>query len=115
MLNQSELEKTGERIRQEREKLNLSREKLSKLIGISAYHIGQIERGERNMSVTTLIEISRTFHVSLDYIVFGKVETEKKENETEINEIVDLLKRCSDKEVMLISDITKLILPHLKK
>ena len=38
------LEEIGLRIRKEREKLGLTREKFAELIGLSPYYIGQIER-----------------------------------------------------------------------
>ena len=37
----------GRRIREERQKLNLTQEKLSESINVSTTYIGQIERGER--------------------------------------------------------------------
>ncbi|HCJ56810.1 MAG TPA: XRE family transcriptional regulator, partial [Clostridiaceae bacterium] len=44
----------GERIRKEREKLALTREKLAEIIDLSPLYIGQLERGERQMSLNTL-------------------------------------------------------------
>ena len=62
----------GNRIRLAREEIGFSRESLSELADITPYYLGQIERGERNMSVKTLIKISSGLKVSLDYLVYGK-------------------------------------------
>ena len=44
----------GERIRSIRESYNMSREKFSEIIDISEVFLGQIERGERSLSIKTL-------------------------------------------------------------
>src|SRR5699024_12670580 len=67
----------GKRIRTQREKLGLSRDNLAKIVNLSTYYIGQIERGERNMSIQTLYNISESLNISMDYIVKGKVKYTK--------------------------------------
>lgn len=62
----------GNRIRLAREELGITRENLSELVDITPYYLGQIERGERNMSVKTLIKISGSLKISIDYLVYGK-------------------------------------------
>ena len=47
----------GDKIRIEREKFGISREKFSELLNLSPFFVGQIERGERKMSISTLINI----------------------------------------------------------
>ncbi len=42
-----DLRAIGNKIRLEREMLNLSREKLAEITELSPFYIGQIERGER--------------------------------------------------------------------
>ena len=49
--------KVGERIRQIREGLNMNREKFSEMVDISSVFLGQIERGERSLSIKTLSKI----------------------------------------------------------
>ena len=65
----------GTRIRREREKLGLSREKFAEIVGLSTYYIGQIERGDRNMSLETLFRISESLNVSTDYILKGDLHS----------------------------------------
>jgi len=68
----------GERIRQARLAVGLSREKLSEIIGISALFLGYIECGQRGMSISTLQKLCKTLNVSADYILLGKVLNEDK-------------------------------------
>ncbi len=69
----------GERIRQARTSLGLSREKLSEMLNISALFLGFIECGQRGMSISTLMNISRVLNVSTDYILTGKIPLEPKQ------------------------------------
>ena len=118
----------GARIRFEREKLGLSRETLAEIIDLSPFYIGQIERDERNMSIDTLIKVSDSLNISTDYILRGYdqyiqdilIQEAYKNNyiddmNTEIKDLLDILSGASKKKIKLITDISKLILPHLIK
>lgn len=61
----------GNRIRTIRETMSLTREQFSELIDISSSFLSQIERGEKSMSVETLMIISSKTGYSCDYILFG--------------------------------------------
>ena len=74
MQNNVDYVKVGNRIRIKRENFNMSRQSLAELLYLSPYFIGQIERGERKMSIDTLINLSECLHISLDYLIFGKKE-----------------------------------------
>ncbi len=52
-------------IREIREKQDLSQEKLSKLSGVSASHIGYIENGEREPTISVLCKIARALKVDI--------------------------------------------------
>ena len=49
----------GKEIKKRRIDIGISREELSKRSGYSLSFIGYIERGERNLSIKTLLEISK--------------------------------------------------------
>lgn len=127
------LKDVGNRIRAERELLNLSRESLAELSELSPFYIGQIERGERRMSLNTLVVFTNIFNTSVDYLLFGHnlpskdFEAEelhlmyKSINEDladykadDLKDLLTLLSRCSDKEIRLIKDIVTLLLPYIK-
>lgn len=67
--------KLGDRIREERSKLKLSQSQLAEEIDISDSYMGYIERGERGLSLDTLIKLSNRFGVSVDYLLQDSVET----------------------------------------
>ncbi|HHY91222.1 MAG TPA: helix-turn-helix domain-containing protein [Clostridiales bacterium] len=117
----------GQRIRKEREKFGLSREELAEIVGLSDYYIGQLERGERQMSLSALVKIANCFHISLDYLIFGKnvpyeydavrenCNMYETGNESQAREIAQLLNKCSSKELKLFEQLIKIILPYLDK
>ena len=69
---------TGERILELRRSQGLSREKLAEMADISVQFLADIEKGRKNMTVTTLRKIARALMVTTDYLVNG---TEEQENE----------------------------------
>ena len=118
----------GVRIRFEREKHGLSRETFAEIIDLSPFYIGQIERGERNMSIDTLIKVSDSLNISTDFILKGydqyiqdiSIQEAFKSNYTaevdsEIKELLEVLSGASKKKIKLITDISKIIIPHLIK
>lgn len=100
----------GERIGQERKKLNLGRDKLAELVGVTPYYMGQIERGDRNMSLNTLDKISDCLHVTIGYLIDGKEKTP-----VDLNELQELINKCSQNEITLFTDVLKAAMPHLHK
>jgi len=77
----------GERIRKIREDLHMSREIFSEKIDISEVFLGQIERGERLLSIKTLSSIVSYTGASADYILFG--DTKDLNTKKKINRILD--------------------------
>lgn len=114
----------GQKIREEREKLGLSRKEFAEIIGLSDYYVGQLERGERRMSLPVLVKISNCLHTSLDCLIFEETSNAyyahdarssyscDNNNNIEIN---SLLNKCSPKELELIKKLIKTILPYLQK
>ena len=62
----------GERLRGLRESMRMTREEFSEKIDITDSFLGQIERGERSLSVKTLKKVVRYTGTSADYLLFGK-------------------------------------------
>ena len=61
----------GQRLRGLREESELTQERLADDLGISANHEGKIERGSRTPSIDLIMEMSRYFSVSIDYLLWG--------------------------------------------
>lgn len=69
-------EMLGKRIREERLKLNLTQEKLAEDVELTTAYIGQIERGERNLTLENLIKVANRLGVSVDYLLSDSIVPE---------------------------------------
>jgi len=58
--------KLGIRVRQLREKADLSQEKLAELAKVHRTYISTIERGQQNISLTVLIRLADALDTGLD-------------------------------------------------
>lgn len=117
----------GKRIRKERNKLNLTREEFAEIVGLSDFYVGQLERGERQMSLPAMVNIACCLHISLDYLIFGQTEhgysyikdahtsygTLNADRDAVMNELLELLSKCSLKELEMICKLIKTILPYI--
>lgn len=66
------IKEIGNRIRVRRDHIGLSREDLAQLTAISVRQLADIELGNTNMSIKSLIKLVEVLHVSADYILFGQ-------------------------------------------
>lgn len=90
----------GERIRSIREELKMNRERFSEMIDVSDVFLGQIERGERSLSLKTLYRIVSYTGVSTDFILFGDAK-----NNSIINKINRILNKCSNSNIEYIYEL----------
>lgn len=95
----------GQRLRQQRNRLHLTREQFAELADIGAGYYGQIEVGTSQMSIDTLIKVSRTSRLSMEYILFG---TERAE--PDLTSLQALLATCSPRELRLAEKVLQLFL-----
>lgn len=63
----------GERIREERLRLRLTQAQLAEAIDISDTYMGAIERGERGLSLDTLVLLVERLGVTVDYLLADSV------------------------------------------
>ena len=61
----------GARIAALRREAGLSQSQLAQLLQVSPSAVGMYEQGRREPSAETLVELSRIFRVSVDYILTG--------------------------------------------
>lgn len=61
----------GERLRNRRNVLGLTQEFVSDKAGITLRFYQMLERGEKSVSLDTLISLSRALTISTDYLLFG--------------------------------------------
>ena len=63
----------GERIREERLRLHLTQAQLAEAVDISDTYMGAIERGERSLTLGTLVRLVNRLGVSVDYMLADSV------------------------------------------
>lgn len=62
----------GERLRSRRTELGLTQERVAEATGITLRFYQMLERGEKSVSVDTLLSLSRTLNISVDHLLLGK-------------------------------------------
>lgn len=102
----------GNRIRQERLKLNLTQEQLAEKVDLSTSYIGQIERGERNISLDTLVVICKSLGVTIDYLLQDSIDIEE---DIVYNQLYQLISHRSLNEKVMALDILKVMFSHIDK
>ena len=72
MTDQILIEQFGKRIRQLRTERKLSQEELSFQTGFHRTYIGMVERGERNISLSNIATLARSFDLAISELLdFG--------------------------------------------
>lgn len=70
----------GKRIREARKAQGLTQEEASERCDITAAYYGNIERGDKKMSVETLVKISNGLKISTDHLLYGGMDTLAKQD-----------------------------------
>ena len=81
----------GTRIREERKRLNLTQAQLAEDIDISDTYMGAIERGERSLTLDTLVSLVNRLGVTVDYLLADSV------SDTDSN-IMEQFKQIMDRQ-----------------
>lgn len=102
----------GKRIRDERLKLHLTQEKLGKEVNLSTAYIGQIERGERSLTLDNLEILANRLGTSIDYLVSESL-TNKEENTEKL--WLQLMENCSDEKKRLAIEVGEAVLNILDR
>lgn len=103
---------TGDRLRTKRQALGISQDVVAEKIGRASKYYADIERGNCGMSIETLMALSDTLHMSLDYIIYGKTssETELKSHTSEVAAINDILDNSSERTRVYALQLVKLFI-----
>ncbi|MEK3879194.1 helix-turn-helix domain-containing protein [Paenibacillus sp. FSL M7-0420] len=100
----------GARLRQERQRLNMTQEKLAEMVDISHAYIGQIERAERSVTLDTLVRLANQLGVTIDDLLHESIEIS---DEFYANKINKLLNNRSSKEQKMALEMLELMFLHL--
>lgn len=79
----------GERIREERLKRNLTQAQLAEEVDISDTYMGAIERGERSLTLDTLVRLVNRLGVTVDYLLIDSVTNNDENVVNQFRQIID--------------------------
>lgn len=79
----------GERVREERRKLGLTQAQLAEAIDISDTYMGAIERGERSLTLDTLVRLVNRLGVTVDYLLSDSVSDSDANIMEQFKQIID--------------------------
>jgi len=79
----------GERIRKERQRLNLTQATLAEAVDISDTYMGAIERGERSLTLDTLVRLVSRLGVTVDYMLADHVPDSDPNILAQFKQIID--------------------------
>jgi transcriptional regulator with XRE-family HTH domain len=107
----------GRRIKNRRETVKMSREKLAEHLDVSPQFIADIEYGSKGVSIKSLYLLSQALGVTTDYILAGSVyELDGDSEAARVQEqILDLLHRCDAKQLKGIRDIAEIYVDGVKE
>lgn len=103
----SQIQTVGERLRQLREGVGLTQEKLSENLGVSYNYYGQVERGCKGLSKQLASKLAAYYDETLDYLYYGKSILHEN---PEFGNKVDLLRcieNCSEEDCTMLLPIVK--------
>lgn len=81
--------KLGKRIREERRRLNLTQAELAEAIDISDTYMGAIKRGERSLTLDTLVRLVNRLGVTVDYMLSDSVSDSDSNIMEQFKQIID--------------------------
>lgn len=103
----TDYKKLGIRIKAARESKKLTQEQLAEITGLTNNYISNIERTHSKPSIETLIKICNALETTPDYVLLDSIYASK---EYIVDEIAVKLKKCTKKNIQLISDFITLLL-----
>lgn len=103
---------TGERLRYKRSSLGFTQDDVAEKIDRSPKYYADIERGNCGMSIETMIALSESLDLSLDYILFGTdASSQDEENHSsEYDAILKMLRHISKKNQNRAMQLLRLFL-----
>ena len=91
----------GKRLRERREYLNITREKLCELVDISPQFLSEVERGVKGLSVDKFLALCEGLGLSADYALRGK------EAPSDVSPIIEMLATLDQEYIPLAEDMLK--------
>lgn len=102
----------GQKIKKERIRQKLTQEKLAELSSVTPSYIGIIERGDKKLSIETLIKIATALNASIDYLLSDSLQIS---SDTRLNELLPIVKDLNNSEMDLIITVVNDIASHFNQ
>lgn len=99
----------GKRIGKYRKALHITQMVLGEIIGVSASHISNIERGQTKPSLEVLVGICNVLGITMDQILIDNYEPKLG---IQTQEISNVLKDCSKKQLECILKMSEMIIQY---
>lgn len=100
--------KIGSRIAQRRKELHLTQAQLAEIVDLSKNHISNVESGG-SYSLETLITIFDALKITPDYVLFGTIRKDRKDD------FIDVLKLCDEWEISVLLDFANVLINNRNK
>lgn len=97
----------GYRIKEVRESINMTQEKLASILGCTAKHVGAIERGIKLPSLDTFVKIVCALHTSSDILLQDIILSQDSDMYT--REFSAIIKDLTPNEIQRILKIVKIM------
>jgi transcriptional regulator with XRE-family HTH domain len=97
----------GTRLKSERKKQGLTQQALAEKSSTKQDYIAQIERGSRNPSLRTFMNILSSLDVSTDYLIYGTSKARNNEMEGLMNDFYSFFSRRSVNDVAAYYEIVR--------
>ena len=102
----------GSRVKDNRKKLGLTREKLSEMIDRTENYLISLEKGDKSCSVHTVHQLSKALKISADDLLYGKKMEDKDYSNKEI--LQTIIERCNENELKIIKEVIVAMYPNFK-
>ena len=104
--------KVGKNIKNLREKKSLTQEKLAEDVELTTAYIGQVERGERNLTLENLIKVANRLGVTVDYLLSDSIDADR---DTAVMQLSQLLNGRTLNEKEMAVSLIKTLFSHLDR
>lgn len=100
----------GKRLKEERKRLHRTQEEVAEAVELTPAFIGHIERGERSLSLDTLVKLCNYYGVTIDYLLADVLPAS---TDAVVEQIQALLQGLSTERKLAVLDILNAIIRNL--
>ena len=94
----------GEKIKKYRKEQKIPQQKLAKIIGISAWHMCNIEKGRTKFGLSTLMTVAEALGVNTDLLLYEQISKRGKMRAIVLDEIEEQLKDCNEVQMQMLRE-----------